>query len=137
VQVTRPLVLPTEIVNLPNLTGYLRFGRDLPVIRFTDRYHPGKVREPAYIDRTEPAIRLDPAPYPAIDDRPVKKPKGFKRVAKSDKSPAVDAAGTTPGEADAPLPAAHGGLIGPRSGASSSIRQQSRPNGPFRPANPA
>jgi type IV conjugative transfer system coupling protein TraD len=137
VQVTRPLVLPTEIVNLPNLTGYLRFGRDLPVIRFKDRYHTGKVREPAYIDRTEPAIRIYPAPYPAIDDRPVKKPKGFNRSAKPAEATAVDVAAAASEEAEAPLPSARRDLIGPRSGAGGSIRQQSRPNGPFRPANPA
>ena len=76
-QVTRPLVLPTEIVDLPNLAGYLRLGRDLPVIRFVDRFHPGKVREPAYVDRTKSAIRLDPSPYPAIDDSPAEVSKGF------------------------------------------------------------
>jgi hypothetical protein len=29
-QVTRPLVMPTEVTNLPNLVGFLRFGRNLP-----------------------------------------------------------------------------------------------------------
>lgn len=118
-QVTRPLVLPTEIVNLPNLTGYLRFGRDLPVIRFTDRYHPAKADQPAYVDRTEPPVRLDPI----VSEAPV--PTAVK----------------TPDSADAandPQRPADIRLIGQRSGADGgSIQQQSRPNGPFGPANPA
>src|SRR3546814_8910499 len=39
IQVTRPLVMHTEVTNLPNLSGYLRFGRDLPVVRFADKYN--------------------------------------------------------------------------------------------------
>ncbi|PNQ01990.1 type IV secretion system DNA-binding domain-containing protein [Sphingobium sp. SA916] len=121
-QVTRPLVLPTEIVNLPNLTGYLRFGRDLPVIRFTDRYHPAKADQPAYVDRTEPAVRLDPIASETIDPT----------------------AASAPDDADSP-DATNGRhrptdirLIGQRSGADGgAIWQQSRPNGPFRPADPA
>jgi type IV conjugative transfer system coupling protein TraD len=38
-QVTRPLVMHTEVTNLPNLCGYLRFGRNLPVVRFEDSYN--------------------------------------------------------------------------------------------------
>lgn len=38
-QVTRPLVMHTEVTNLANLEGYLRFGRNLPVVRFTDSYN--------------------------------------------------------------------------------------------------
>src|SRR3546814_1591210 len=38
-QVTRPLVMHTEVTNLPNLMGYLRFGRSLPVVRFEDSYN--------------------------------------------------------------------------------------------------
>src|SRR3546814_20060064 len=37
-QVTRPLVMHTDATNLPNLMGYLRFGRSLPVVRFEDSY---------------------------------------------------------------------------------------------------
>jgi type IV conjugative transfer system coupling protein TraD len=137
-QVTRPLVLPTEIVNLPNLAGYLRFGRDLPVIRFVDRFHPGKVREPAYVDRTEPAIRLDPSPYPPIDGSPAGAPKGFVAPPKaaSDK-PSDGPINHAGGEPEKPSPAPYPGLIGPRNSSGSSLRYQNRPNGPFRPANPA
>ena len=38
-QVTRPLVMHTEVTNLPNLQGFLRFGRNLPVVRFQDSYN--------------------------------------------------------------------------------------------------
>lgn len=67
-QVTRPLVMHTEVTNLPNLCGYLRFGRNLPVVRFQDSYN----REPTicagFEERTTPPIRLshdvDAAPIP-------------------------------------------------------------------------
>jgi type IV conjugative transfer system coupling protein TraD len=134
-QVTRPLVMPTEIVNLPNLAGYLRFGRDLPVIRFTDRYHPGKVIQPAYVDRTEPAVRLDPPAFPCMDDSPAETPKGF--VAPERGLSPSDATEKSKGPAEPKLPAPHHDLFGPRKDAGSSIRQQSRPNGPFRQSNPA
>jgi type IV conjugative transfer system coupling protein TraD len=57
-QVTRPLVMHTEVTNLPNLSGFLRFGRDLPVVRFSDRYNEMPSVAPAFIERTQPPIRL-------------------------------------------------------------------------------
>ncbi len=57
-QVTRPLVMHTEVTNLPNLSGFLRFGRDLPVIRFADRFNPISNIAPAFVERTKPPIRL-------------------------------------------------------------------------------
>ena len=57
-QVTRPLVMHTEVTNLPNLSGYLRFGRNLPVVRFTDRFNPLPSLAPAFVERTEPPTRL-------------------------------------------------------------------------------
>lgn len=57
-QVTRPLVLPTEIQNLPNLSGYLRFGRDLPVARFKDEYRSIPAAAEAFVERTRPPTRL-------------------------------------------------------------------------------
>src|SRR3546814_11755041 len=39
IQVTRPIVMHTEVTKLPNLSGSLRFVRDLPVVRFADQYH--------------------------------------------------------------------------------------------------
>jgi len=133
VQVTRPLVMPTEIVNLPNLTGYLRFGRDLPVVRFADRYRHGRLLEPAYIDRAAPGIRLDVASEEAAlpDDTSAPTPKSFVPPIKPDGEPTRDDR-----NAAEKIPAPHTGLIGPRS-ERSSIRQQGRPNGPFRPSNPA
>mgnify|MGYP001159251884 CR=1 FL=1 len=57
-QVTRPLVLDTEVTHLPNLSGFLRFGRNLPVVRFTDRFNPLPSIAAAFVERTEPPKRL-------------------------------------------------------------------------------
>ncbi|WP_298673183.1 type IV secretion system DNA-binding domain-containing protein [uncultured Sphingomonas sp.] len=57
-QVTRPLVMDTEINNLPNLTGFLRFGRNLPVVRFRDRVNPIPTVCPAFEERATPPKRL-------------------------------------------------------------------------------
>lgn len=57
-QVTRPLVMDTEVINLPNLTGFLRFGRNLPVVRFHDRFNPIRSVCPAFIERDTPPLRL-------------------------------------------------------------------------------
>lgn len=58
-QVTRPLVLHTEVTNLPNLAGFLRFGRNLPVVRFTDEFHNLPTVAPAFVERTKPPERGD------------------------------------------------------------------------------
>ncbi|WBX84437.1 type IV secretion system DNA-binding domain-containing protein [Sphingosinicella microcystinivorans] len=58
IQVTRPLVMHTEVTNLPNLSGYLRFGRDLPVIRFTDSYNRAQSIGATFIERTRPPLRV-------------------------------------------------------------------------------
>ncbi|MBT2245929.1 type IV secretion system DNA-binding domain-containing protein [Sphingobium sp. BHU LFT2] len=60
-QVTRPLVMPTEVTNLPNLVGFLRFGRNLPVVRFDSRFNEIPSLGPAFIERTEPPIQIDNA----------------------------------------------------------------------------
>lgn len=57
-QVTRPLVMPTEVGNLPNLSGYLRFGRNLPVLRFTDPYLELPTAGPAFVERPQNARRI-------------------------------------------------------------------------------
>lgn len=57
-QVTRPLVMHTEVTNLPNLSRFLRFGRDLPVVRFKDRYSMLPSIVPAFIERTTQPVRL-------------------------------------------------------------------------------
>jgi type IV conjugative transfer system coupling protein TraD len=56
-QVTRPLVMHTEVTNLPNLSGYLRFGRNLPVVRFDDRFNTVATIAEAFVERTEPPVR--------------------------------------------------------------------------------
>lgn len=57
-QVTRPLVMHTEVTNLPNLSGYLRFGRNLPVVRFEDSYNKVPSVAVAFEERTASPIRL-------------------------------------------------------------------------------
>lgn len=56
-QVTRPLVMHTEVTNLPNLCGYLRFGRSLPVVRFEDKYNTVDTVAEAFIERDTPPVR--------------------------------------------------------------------------------
>lgn len=63
-QVTRPLVLPTEIVNLENLHGFLRFGRNLPVVRFRSRFVEGPAEVPAFVKKLQPPERIPAKPQP-------------------------------------------------------------------------
>ena len=56
-QVTRPLVLHTEVTNLPNLTGFLRFGRNLPVVRFEDKFNTVATVAEGFIERDTPPVR--------------------------------------------------------------------------------
>lgn len=57
-QVTRPLVMHTEVTNLPNFAGYLRFGRNHPVVRFVDTFNPIASICPAFVERETPPKRL-------------------------------------------------------------------------------
>lgn len=57
-QVTRPLVMHTEVTNLPNLCGYLRFGRNLPVVRFEDSYNRTPSIGAAFEERTTGPVRM-------------------------------------------------------------------------------
>src|SRR3546814_1216231 len=59
IQVTRPLVMHTEVTNLPNLSGYLRFGRDLPVVRFADKYNDVPSIVEAFAERSRPPRHID------------------------------------------------------------------------------
>lgn len=132
VQVTRPLVMPTEVINLPNLTGYLRFGRDLPVIRFRDRYRKGSVAQPGFIDRTSEPVRivLGDQEVPEAAEAPVE-PKPFRRPETADDGKVANPSGGK-------WPAAHTDLFGPRDGEDRpNLRQQSRAGKPWRPSKPA
>ncbi|MFJ5928627.1 type IV secretion system DNA-binding domain-containing protein [Sphingomonas sp. TX0543] len=60
-QVTRPLVMPTEVTNLPNLAGFLRFGRSLPVVRFDGNFSDLPTLTPAFVERTGQPWRADQA----------------------------------------------------------------------------
>lgn len=57
-QVTRPLVMHTEVTNLPNLCGYLRFGRSLPVVRFEDSFHTVASVAPGFTEKRGAPVRL-------------------------------------------------------------------------------
>lgn len=79
IQVTRPLVLHTEVTNLPNLAGFLRFGRGLPVIRFDDRYNRTPSPVEAFIERLDPPLRTVSAPLLPAPAAPPKSPATRKR----------------------------------------------------------
>ncbi|MCB4858424.1 type IV secretion system DNA-binding domain-containing protein [Sphingobium sp. PNB] len=131
VQVTRPLVMPTEVMNLPNLTGYLRFGRDLPVIRFRDRYLKEEAVEVAFVERRAPPVRFGEQRAVNADNKEV--PSDAPTMGAVDRD--ADSAATNPatnpesGQSDARRSALP--LMG------YSIQSVSRPNGPSRLANPA
>jgi len=69
-QVTRPLVMHTEVTNLPNLAGYLRFGRSLPVVRFVDSYNKVPSATAAFEERTALPVRLS-VPAGESDETPI------------------------------------------------------------------
>ncbi len=78
-QVTRPLVMHTEVTNLPNLAGYLRFGRDLPVVRFEDSFHKVASIAVAFEEKLDApvclAVREQPYPSEPEQLRPEASPK--------------------------------------------------------------
>jgi len=131
VQVTRPLVMPTEVMNLPNLTGYLRFGRDLPVIRFRDRYLREEAVEVAFVERLTPPVRFGGQIAVNADSEEV--PSGAPTMGEiereTDNTQTNLAANPESGRGD--LPRSTLPLMG------YSIQSVSRPNGPSRLANPA
>jgi type IV conjugative transfer system coupling protein TraD len=135
VQVTRPLVMPTEVMNLPNLTGYLRFGRDLPVIRFRDRYLKADSIQPGFVERHAPPVRLNGQVEGAVgtsdeatppDDRTGTKVDELAGHGDMPSAPNPEPDRRQSDEARRTLP-----LIGV------SIHTVSRPDGPSRPATPA
>lgn len=137
VQVTRALVMATEIVNLPNLVGYLRLGRNLPVVRFKDRFHKVAANEPGFVDRRTPPVRMTPSDQPSSDGDEIAAPEATEALERSS-----TLAGTVPDTSAAPEPTPadepNRDLLGPHIGAyGSSILQQSRPDEPWRPSNPA
>jgi type IV conjugative transfer system coupling protein TraD len=71
-QVTRPLVMHTEVTNLPNLSGYLRFGRNLPVVQFQDSYNRVPSICVAFEERMTPPIRM--TIEPSVPQGPVVEP---------------------------------------------------------------
>lgn len=46
----RPIVLPTEIMNLADLNGYVKFGRNLPIAKVLTRYKKYPVVAEAFLD---------------------------------------------------------------------------------------
>ncbi|MBF0248832.1 MAG: type IV conjugative transfer system coupling protein TraD [Alphaproteobacteria bacterium] len=57
----RPIVLPTEIMGLPDLTGYLRLPQGFPVTRFTVKAKARKEASRAFVERPETPPSLSSA----------------------------------------------------------------------------
>lgn len=150
-QVTRPLVMHTEVTNLPNLSGFLRFGRNLPVVHFRDRYNGLPTIEPAFVERKEPAKRFEEGNAPP---HPEKVPQKRRRRAgrEAPPEPQLPLDGSSPEGATEGEPPAHKGdeipkqegnspnaepprLLGPRSGF--NLHKHSRSNGERDDARPA
>jgi len=121
-QVTRPLVMHTEVTNLPNLMGYLRFGRSLPVVRFEDSYHKVASVAEAFEERGAPPVRLAVAapstpPISVTPPTPAKpragtqkrrKPESEAREAELPLSAPPEETGTSAGASSAgPMPPSH------------------------------
>jgi type IV conjugative transfer system coupling protein TraD len=147
-QVTRPLVMQTEVTNLPNLSGYLRFGRNLPVVRFKDRLHNLPSIAVAFEERTEAAFRIDlpepQRPPKALKAEPAKAkptaPRSRRPIAKDagpqlPLEPPAPPAQTAEGKQEGPKPAPETRLLGKPSGF--SLRQHGRRGGDRDEARPA
>lgn len=133
VQVTRPLVMPTEVMNLPNLTGYLRFGRDLPVIRFRDRYLKEETAEAAFVERLTPPVRFGEQIPDEADIGSKDILSGAPTMGEIDRE--ADSAQTNPASKSEPGQSDMQRSALPLMGY--SVHSVSRPNGPSRLANPA
>ncbi|MBN8818727.1 MAG: type IV secretion system DNA-binding domain-containing protein [Sphingomonas sp.] len=122
-QVTRPLVMHTEVTNLPNLCGYLRFGRNLPVVRFEDSYNRMPSIGTAFEERTTGPVRmalepLAPPEPPAEPPSPPSRPATRRR-----RSVPADSGPELPLGQPAPSPAAE--AAGP--GRTADVAQPSPP----------
>ncbi len=151
-QVTRPLVMHTEVTNLPNLAGFLRFGRNLPVVRFTDRYNVLPSPQAAFVERLVPPVRLDPEAEGESASKPSGSPPKRRRPKKMEapelplevddsRSPAQDEVspqGPSSGPAEGDIGNADRGLpklLGRASGF--RLRQHGRASGDRNDARPA
>ncbi|MDB5724308.1 MAG: conjugal transfer protein TraD [Novosphingobium sp.] len=161
-QVTRPLVMHTEVTNRPILQGFLRFGRNLPVVRFRDSYNKALSICVAFEERTSPPVRAEAAPPAAQVKEPkaasiAAKPPRHRRPAQRDQGPelpfnAAEASTADPASPsgsgpasvsappaldNAPWPSAPQGLvlIAPSSGF--RLSQHDRKSGTRNPATPA
>ncbi len=151
------LVLRTEVTNLPNLAGFLRFGRGLPVIRFDDRYNRTPSSAEAFIERSDPPLRTVSTPSLPAPAAPSKPPATRKRPPKQAAGsaapelplgPVATAGDGDKGDGKAPIDPA-GGIGGHDPDApiarleiiatpwTHSLRQHGRPGGRRSPANPA
>ena len=153
-QVTRPLVMHTEVTNLPNLSGFLRFGRNLPVVRFTDGYNRVAAIADGFIERNTPPSRDDEGQslIAAIHGE-VRTNAGKSRTLRASRKKAPDLfegdpsakdiadidPGTVPTILDVPVtPAIATELLAPaRGGIRIEVDVYDRQNGPARRARPA
>ncbi|ATI79830.1 type IV secretion system DNA-binding domain-containing protein [Sphingobium yanoikuyae] len=145
-QVTRPLVMHTEVTNLPNLSGYLRFGRSLPVVRFVDRYQEIPVIAEAFDERQDSPRRLGGGAQAAAT-KPGPRPGGADGGSEISPELPLDGGGAAAAVVPEPVrrneqkPEGQGAeakpqLLGRRSGFS-PLRQHSRLQGERSPAKPA
>ncbi|MDB5581544.1 MAG: TraD [Bradyrhizobium sp.] len=131
-QVTRPLVMHTEVTNLPNLQGFLRFGRNLPVVRFQDSYNNAPSICVAFEERTSPPVRVAAATLsaPASSGAPGRAaPKQTRQRRSISKDPGPE----LPFDAADPTPASQAAIAGAREASSTESAPAGDPAKPVAP----
>lgn len=72
----RPIVLPTEIMSLPDLTGYLRLPQDFPVTKFNVKPFSSQKIAKSFVEAPQKEARpLNKPILPIKPEEPKKKPK--------------------------------------------------------------
>ena len=85
----RPIVLPTEIMSLPDLEGYLRLPQNFPVTRFSIKPDKSEKIAKPFVETPEREVKPPPRFAPPPPSRPKSKPKPKKKAAP--KPPAAEA----------------------------------------------
>ena len=71
----RPIVLPTEIMSLPDLSGFLRLPQGFPVSRFTIKPNKMPTTAKAFIERPQKPIPVKEVEVPTSTAKPTKRKK--------------------------------------------------------------
>jgi len=74
----RPIVLPTEIMSLPDLDGYIRLPQGFPISRFNIKPNKSPLIAKAVVDR--PQVETKAPPPPAAKVKPKRKPAAKKKT---------------------------------------------------------